>query len=144
MRNVEQSHHSALQLMFISLIIASVGAILAVLYLQYCRVFRFLFNLLLRTRKNSRRYKEVSNVGPTLIASGIRPFALDGIRNKEFREYSSSCSRSESRQMHQRSRKYIRSKSNEEICKKLGSLRAILSCGIDHEPIEILDELSRS
>ena len=137
--------------MFLFLAFAFFAIVIVVLYVQYCKIFSSVFHYLAPKRIDSRRFKAVPKAGPTATASRIRPLALDEVRKEGFGKQSSMYQSSEhpqrpfeSRQAKKRTRlKQFSSKADDDIGQKLLHLRSILSCGIDHEPIEIVDDLCR-
>jgi hypothetical protein len=117
---------------------------IAVLYWQYYEAFGFIFRFFVWGRTSERR---LFKTGPTQTAGRIKPFSLE----EKLRE-SSAIHRGSDRRRRALESKLAKKRSgwkppqsndDEEIVKRISSLKSILSCGIDHEPLEMLDEISR-
>ena len=139
--------------MFPFLLFSFIALILGILYMQYCRLFGFIFSSMMTKvlttvkivyRQYKRRAHTITEYKmsiPTFVTENSKPRNIDG-----FRHHLQSAHRASERwasHLDRKQRKPIRTQANQDIARKLASLREILSCGIDYAPIEILDDLCR-
>ena len=125
-----------------------IALILGILYMQYFRIFSFIFSSMMtkakivyrRYRRRAYTIPEHKTSIPTSVTAGFKPLAIEGLRQHQ------SVHRASERwasHLVKKQRKSIRTQADLEIARKLSSLREILSCGVDYAPIEILDDLCR-
>ncbi len=125
-----------------------IALILGILYMQYCRIFGFIFSSMMtkakivyrRYRRRAHNIPEHKMSIPTSVTASSKPRTIEGLRQPQYVHRASERWRGH---LDRKQRKPIRTQADPEIARKLSSLREILSCGVDYAPIEILDDLSR-